>query len=55
MPRAARGDEPVLGRDEERVEEDQDPDADQLEEKGHAPSSGAQVLGGMSSTSYAAV
>jgi hypothetical protein len=54
-PRPARGHEPVLGRDEERVEENQDPDADELEEECHAPTSGAQVLGGMSSTSYAPV
>ena len=54
-PRPARGHEPVFRRDEERVEEDQDPDADELVDESHAPTPGAPVLGGMSSTSYAAV
>ena len=54
-PRPARGHEPVFGRDEERVEKDQDPNADELEEESHAPTPGAPVLGGISSTSYAAV
>jgi hypothetical protein len=49
-PRPARGDESVLGRDEERVEQDQEPNADELEEKSHALTRRALVLGGISST-----
>src|SRR6185437_13747491 len=48
-PRAPRGDEAVLGRDEERVQEDEARDSEQLEGEGHAPS-GARVLGGRSSS-----
>ena len=36
-PRAARRDERVLGRDEEAVEQHEQPDADQLESECHAP------------------
>ena len=36
-PRPPRRDERVLGRDEEGVEQDQDPDADELESECHAP------------------
>jgi len=49
-PRAPGRDEAVLGRDEERVEQDQDCNADELVEKSHAPTPGALVLGGISST-----
>ena len=49
--RAARGDEGVLGRDEERVQQEQPRDGEQREEEGHAaPLSGARVLGGWSSS-----
>ena len=54
-PRTAGRDEPVLRRHEERVEQDQDRDPDQLEENCHALTSRAQVLGGFSSNSPAAV
>ena len=40
-PRAARRDERVLRRHEEGVDEDQRPDAEQLECEGHAPNLGA--------------
>ena len=46
---ATRGDEGVLGRDEERVPQDEQEDRS-LEEKRHAPLSGARVLGGWSSS-----
>ncbi len=49
-PRAPGRDEAVLGRDEERVEQDQDCNADELVEEGHAPTPGAHVLDGCSST-----
>src|SRR5204863_8811703 len=52
-PRPAGGDEAVLGRDEEGVQQDQAADRQKLEEKCHAPSSGAQVLEGSSSTGEA--
>ena len=48
--RAARRDEGVLGRDEERVQQEQACDREELEEEGHAPLSGARVLGGWSSS-----
>ena len=54
-PRPAGRDEAVLRGHEERVEQDQDRDPDQLEEKCHALTSRAQVLGGFSSNSPAAV
>jgi hypothetical protein len=54
-PGPTRRDEAVLGRHEERVEHDQDRDPDQLEEKCHALTPRAQVLGGFSSNSPAAV
>jgi len=47
--RAARRDERVLGRDEERVQQEQACDREELEEESHAPLSGAWVLGGWSS------
>ncbi len=46
---AARRDERVLGRDEERVQQEQACDREELEEESHAPLSGARVLGGWSS------
>ena len=49
--RAARGDEAVLGRDEERVQQEQRGDREQLEWNRHAPLTGATVLGGWSSSS----
>ena len=48
--RAARGDEAVLGRDEEGVQQDENADCDELEEERHAPTPWALVLGGMSSS-----
>ena len=47
---AANGDERVLGRDEEGVQQHESRDCDQLEEESHerAPRTGAQVLGGKS-------
>ena len=55
-PRPPRRHEPVLGRDEEGVQQDQNCDADEFKKESHAPTpDGAQVLGGMSSTSYLAV
>ena len=48
-PRPARRDEPVLGRHEIGVQQDQRRDAEEFQEKGHAPLSGARVLGGFSS------
>ena len=53
-PRPPGRHERVLGRDEEGVQQDQDPDADQLESESHAPTPGAHVLDGSSSTSGAA-
>ena len=50
QPRAAHGDERVLGRDEEAVQQDQNGDGEKLEENRHAPVSGAAVLEGSSST-----
>ena len=49
-PGSAHGDERVLGRDEEAVQEDQNGNAEKLEENRHAPVSGAAVLEGSSST-----
>src|SRR4051794_35907122 len=50
-PRPPRGDEPVLRRDEERVQQNQDGDADKFESECHAaPPEGARVLEGSSST-----
>ena len=51
-PRAPRGDEPVLGRDEERVQEEQPEQGQHLQDKGHRSwrQSGARVLGGRSSS-----
>ena len=48
--RAARGDEAVLGRDEEGVQQDENADCDELEEERHAPTPWALVLGGSSSS-----
>ena len=48
-PRPPRRHEPVLGRDEERVQQDQGRNAEKLEEKGHGDE--AAVLGGLSPTS----
>ena len=53
--RAARRHEPVFGRDEERVQQDEDADRDKLEKKGHAPTPGASGLGGISSSNYVPV
>ena len=55
MRGAARGDEAVLGRDEERVQQDENADRDELEEDRHAPTPWALVLGGMSSSNYGPV
>jgi hypothetical protein len=52
--RAAGGDEPVLGRDEEAVQQNQNGDPDELEEKCHGPARGPLVLGGISSSNFAA-
>jgi len=50
--RAARRDERVLGRDEEAVEQHEEPNADQLESECHALApKGVPVLEGRSSTS----
>ena len=49
--RAASGDEPVFGSDEERVQQEQRGDREQLEWNRHAPLTGAAVLGGWSSSS----
>ena len=54
-PGAARGDEAVLGRDEEGVQQDENADCEELEEERHAPTPWALVLGGMSSSNYGAV
>jgi hypothetical protein len=54
-PRPASRDEAVLRRHEERVEQDQDRNPDQLEEKCHALTRRARVLGGFSSNSPAGV
>ena len=43
--RPSCGDEAVLARDEERVQQDQNRDTEELEEERHAPTSGAFVLG----------
>jgi hypothetical protein len=48
-----RGDERVLGRDEEGVPQHEEENGEDLEEDGHAPSPGAWVLGGISSNSAA--
>src|SRR5262249_34946024 len=48
---AARRDEAVFGRDEERVQQQQREDREELEWKRHAPLTGAAVLGGWSSSS----
>ena len=55
--RTPRGHEPVLGRDEVAVQQDERRDGEEFEEEGHAPLSGARVLGGLSSSNriYAAV
>src|ERR671930_2038609 len=53
--RPARRHEPVLGRDEERVQENQRRDGEDLEEEAHAPIPGALGLGGISSSNYVAV
>ena len=50
QPRPAHGDERVLGRDEEAVQQDQSGDAEKLERNRHAPVSGAAVLEGSSPT-----
>ena len=52
-PRAPRRDEAVLGRHEERVQQDQPGEGEKLEREGHLPraaAAGAQVLGGTSSS-----
>ena len=43
-PRPPHGDEAVLRGDEEAVQQDQHRDGDELQEKCHAPLSGARVL-----------
>ena len=48
--RAPGRDEGVLGRDEERVPQHEQENGDDLQEDGHAPLSGARVLGGWSSS-----
>ena len=48
--RALGGHERVLGRDEERVPQHEQENGDDLQEDGHAPLSGARVLGGWSSS-----
>ena len=50
QPGAAHGDERVLGRDEEPVQQDQKGNGEELERDRHAPVSGASVLEGSSST-----
>src|SRR4051812_50014614 len=45
-----RGHEAVLGRNEERVQQDENADREELEEERHAPTPWALVLGGMSSS-----
>ena len=50
QPRPAHGDERVLGRDEEAVQQDQSGHGQKLEENRHAPVSGAAVLEGSSPT-----
>ena len=49
-PRAARRDEAVLGRHEKRVQQQETCDREKLKKEGHAPLSGARVLGGWSSS-----
>ena len=53
--RAPRRHEAVFGRDEEAVQQDENPDGDELEEERHAPTPWALVLGGMSSSNYGPV
>ena len=49
--RASRGDQGVLGRDEERVQQEQASDCEELKAESHAaPLSGARGLGGWSSS-----
>jgi hypothetical protein len=48
--RAAGCDEPVFGRDEEAVQQNQRGDRDELEEETHGPPPGPLVLGGISSS-----
>ena len=48
--RASRRHERVLGRDEEAVREHDQENGEELERNRHAPFSGAQVLGGSSSS-----
>jgi hypothetical protein len=54
-PRPPRRDQAVFGSDEERVQQDQNADGEELEKKGQAPTPGARVLGGMSSSNYGPV
>ncbi len=49
------GDEPVLGRHEVRVQEDQRRDGDEEKRDSHAPSRGARGRGKSSATSVATV
>ena len=51
-PRAAGGDETVFGRHEEGVQQDENADTDELEQERHAPTPGAPVLGGISSSNW---
>ena len=50
-----RGDEAVFGRDKERVQQNQNADGDELEEERQAPTPGALVLGGISSSNHESV
>ena len=52
-PSAPRGHERVLGRDEDRVPQNEQEDREYAEEVAHAPLSGAWVLGGSSSSKLA--
>src|SRR5207253_1858958 len=54
-PSAARRHQAVFGSDEEGVQQNQNADGDQLEQKSHGPPPGPLVLGGISSSNYAAV
>ena len=53
--RPACRDEAVFGRDEEAVQQDENADGEEFEEQRHAPTPGALVLGGISSSNCAAV
>ena len=53
--RAPGGDEAVFGRDEKGVQQNQNADGDELEEERQAPTPGALVLGGISSSNYGSV